>query len=220
MATESASTRTQLSSSPNWYKRFFAWTLANHQAEYEKAIAAQKQTLFGNLHGNILEIGPGTGVNLPYYAKEVHWIGIEPNPFMHSYLREAADKLGLNVDLRLGTAEQLEAEDNSIDAVVTTLVLCSVPNLIETLQEILRVLKPGGHFAFIEHVAAPQGTLLRQVQQGVQPLWKIIGDGCCPARETWVAVENAGFAHLDYQHFSGPVPIPIVKPHIMGVAIK
>ena len=114
-----------------WNKRLFAWLLYKGNAGYEKLVSDRKRNLFSDLHGDVLEIGPGTGANFPYYPKGIHWIGIEPNPFMHSYLREAADKLGLNVDLRLGTAEQLEAEDNSIDAVVTTLVLCSVPNLIE-----------------------------------------------------------------------------------------
>jgi len=205
---------------PNWYKRFFSWALANGNAEYEQAIAERKQALFSDLHGNVLEIGPGTGVNLPYYPAEIHWIGIEPNPFMDAYLQKAAQKQGLQIDLRRGTAEALPVKDNSMNVVVSTLVLCSVPNLNQTLQEILRVLKPGGRFLFIEHVAAPRGTLLRQVQQGVRPVWQVLGDGCHPDRETWLALEQVGFARVEYQHFSGPFPIPIVKPHIMGVAVK
>ncbi len=92
---------------------------------------------------------------------------------MHDYLCKEAQKQGLSIDLRRGTAEQLEVADNSVDAVVSTLVLCSVPNLSGTLQEILRVLKPGGRFLFIEHVAAPRGTWLRRAQQGVRPVWKV-----------------------------------------------
>lgn len=206
---------------PSWYQRLFAWALANGNAQYEAAIADRKRSLFANLHGNVLEIGPGTGVNLPYYPTDIHWIGIEPNPFMHSYLREAAEKLGLkNVDLQSGKAEQLEVESDSMDAVVSTLVLCSVSHLRGTLQEILRVLKPGGKLLFVEHVAAPQGTWLRQVQRTVQPVWSVLGDGCHPDRETWKAIEDAGFKTVNYQHFSGPIPIPIVKPHIIGEATK
>ncbi|HEY9847790.1 MAG TPA: class I SAM-dependent methyltransferase [Candidatus Caenarcaniphilales bacterium] len=205
---------------PHWYKRFFSWALANGNAEYEHAIADRKRSLLADLRGDVLEIGPGTGVNLPYYATDIHWIGIEPNPFMHPYLRKEAKKQGLNIDLRSGTAERLEVKDNSVDAVVSTLVLCSVPNLRGTLQEILRVLKPGGRFVFIEHVAAAQGTWLRQIQHTVQPVWKLIGDGCCPDRETGKALDQAGFASVNYQHFEGPFPIPIVKPHIAGVATK
>lgn len=204
-----------------WYQRLFAWAWANSSAEYEAAIADRKRALFTNLRGTVLEIGPGTGANLPYYPADVHWIGVEPNPFMHSYLKQEAERLGLkDVNLRSGKAEQLEAEDNSVDAVVSTLVLCSVSNLTGTLLEVLRVLKPGGQFFFVEHVAAPQGTWLRQIQRAVQPLWSVLGDGCHPDRETWALIENAGFATVNYQHFSGPVPIPIVKPHIIGVATK
>lgn len=116
-------------------------------------------------------------------------------------------------------AEHLEFADNSIDAVVSTLVLCSVEDLEGTLQEILRVLKPGGRFYFLEHVAAPQGTWLRRMQQWIRPVWKKLGDGCRPDRETWVALEQAGFEQVEYQRFSAPVPA-IVRPQIIGVAMK
>lgn len=206
---------------PGWYQRLFAWALANGNAQYEAAIADRKRSLFADLQGSVLEIGPGTGTNFPYYPTDIHWIGIEPNPFMHTYLEQEAEKLGLeNIDLRSGKAERLEAEDSSVDAVVSTLVMCSVSHLSGTLQEILRVLKPGGQFMFIEHVAAPSGTWLRQVQHAVRPIWSVLGDGCHPDRETWKAIENAGFETVNYQHFSGPIPIPIVKPHIIGVATK
>jgi len=82
---------------------------------------------------------------------------------MHSYLKKEADQLGLNIDLRSGTAERLAAEDNSMDAVVSTLVLCSVPNLTGTLQEVLRVLKPGGRF-YLSNTSPPTRTWLRRTK--------------------------------------------------------
>ncbi len=202
----------------NCGKRLFAWMMAQGSSTYDQAVSDRKRALFANLYGKVLEIGPGTGPNLPYYPKDIDWIGIEPNPYMHSYLRQEAQKLGLNIDLRIGTAEWIDAEDNSIDAVVSTLVLCSVPHLEDTLQAILRVLKPGGRFLFIEHVASPRGTLLRKVQTTVRPIWQILGDGCQPDRETWLALEKAGFASVNYEHFDAP--FPIVSPHIIGVATK
>lgn len=208
----------QSQGSTGWYKRVFAWLMAQGSPGYESAVGDRKQALFANIHGDVLEIGPGTGPNLSYYPKNIHWIGIEPNPYMHSYLKQEAERLGLDIDIRSGTAERIDAEDNSIDTVVSTLVLCSVPNLPTTLQEILRVLKPGGRFLFIEHVAAPQRTLLRKIQTGIKPIWKVIGDGCNPDRETWVALENAGFESVNYQHFEAPVPL--VSPHIVGVATR
>ncbi|MEA5625207.1 class I SAM-dependent methyltransferase [Nostoc sp. UHCC 0251] len=206
-------------SSPDWYKRLFAWMMAHGNAKYEEEIADRKRALFAQLHGNVLEIGPGTGPNLSYYPSDIHWIGIEPNPFMHPYLQQEAERLGLDIDLRNGDAEHLEVEDNSMDAVVSTLVLCSVNNLVAVLQEIIRVLKPGGRFFFLEHVAAPQGTMLRWIQHGIKPLWKTLGDGCHPDRETWLALENAGFEQVDYQHFRANLPA-IVSPQIIGVAVK
>lgn len=219
MTTKTQSVESKIHDSPGWYKRLFAWLMAHGTAQYEAQMADHKQALFADLHGNVLEIGPGTGSNLPYYPSDIHWIGIEPNPFMHSYLRREAERLGLDIDLRRGTAERLDVEDNSIDAVVSTLVLCSVDSLAATLQEVLRVLKPGGRFFFLEHVAAPEGTGLRRVQHWVKPLWKILGDGCRPDRETWVALENAGFERVDYQHFRADIPA-IVSPQIIGVATK
>jgi ubiquinone/menaquinone biosynthesis C-methylase UbiE len=182
-------------------------------------MAELKRSLLGNLQGRVLEIGPGSGLNLSYYPKDIHWIGVELNPFTQTYLQQEAQELGLkSIDVRTGSAEQLAVEDNSIDAVVSTYVLCAVNDLERALQEILRVLKPGGHFLFIEHVAAKEGTWTRWLQGCVKPIWKILFDGCHPDRETGWALENAGFKHVYYQHFQ--IAIPVVSPHIAGIAIK
>ncbi len=202
-----------------WYKRFFAWAMAHGNAKYEEELTDRKRALFADLRGKVLEIGPGTGPNLSYYPPDIDWVGIEPNPFMHPYLRREAKRLGLAINIQTGSAEQLELETNSMDAVVSTLVLCSVKDLTGTLQEVVRVLKPGGRFFFLEHVAAPQGTRLRRLQQWLKPLWKRLGDGCHPDRETWVALDQAGFTRVDYQHFRAPLPA-IVSPQIIGVAFK
>lgn len=203
-----------------WYQRLFAWLMAHGTAKYEADMAVCKRAMLAALYGNALEIGPGTGSNLSYYPRDLHWIGIEPNPYMHSYLRKEADRLGLqNVELRLGTAKHLEVADNSMDAVVSTLVLCSVEHLPAVLQEAIRVLKLGGRFCFLDHVAAPQGTRLRGLQDWAEPLWKVLGDGCHPNRETWVALEDAGFERVEYEHFRADLPA-IVSPQIIGVATK
>lgn len=68
---------------PGWYQRFFAWMMAHGNADYEAAMRDRKQKLFAGVHGKVLEIGPGTGPNLAYYPHDSHWIGIEPNPYMH-----------------------------------------------------------------------------------------------------------------------------------------
>jgi len=111
----------------------------------------------------VLEIGPGAGPNLAYFSPHIRWVGIEPNPFMHPYLRRQAERLNRTVEIRDASAERVPLQDNSVDAVVSTLVLCSVKDVSGALQEILRVLRPGGRFVFIEHVAAPPGTWLRRL---------------------------------------------------------
>lgn len=199
-------------------KKLFAWTLHKFNGGYEREIAARKRELLGGLTGTVVEIGPGTGPNLRYYAKTVRWIGMEPNPYMRAYLKREAERLGITAELRDGTAEAIVCPDDSADAVVGTLVLCSVIDLRVTLAEILRVLRPGGRFIFIEHVAAEPGTRLRQWQHRLRPYFHFFADGCNPDRETWRAIESAGFAEVHFKHFDGP--LPIVRPHIAGVAIK
>lgn len=204
---------------PGWYQYLFAWLMAHGTASYETAMSDRKQDLFADVQGTILEIGPGAGANFSYYPSSIQWIGVEPNPFMHSYLQQRAGQQGIQLQIQSGSAETLEAKDNSIDAVVSTLVLCSVANLEGTLQEILRVLKPGGTFYFVEHVAAPPQTLLRRIQGWLNPMWRIIGDGCCLHRETGAVIEAAGFEQVTYDRFRAPVP-SIVSPQIIGRAIK
>ena len=189
--------------------------------EQETIVAAYRRRLLADLHGTVVEIGPGSGPNLAYLpvAPDLHWIGIEPNPYMHPYLRAAANRLGLaQPDLRTGSAEHTDVPAESAETVICTYVLCSVTDQQAVLREVLRVLKPGGRFIFIEHVAESHGTRLRTMQNVISPLWQFVGDGCHPNRETWHAFETAGFAHLNYERFS--VPIPIVGPHIAGIAVK
>jgi SAM-dependent methyltransferase len=202
-----------------WYYRVHAWALARGSATYEDAVAERKRALFGDLHGTVLELGPGGGVNLSYYAKDINWIGIEPNPYNHFNIRKGAERSGIHhIEFRSVDGNKLEANDCSIDAVVSTLVLCTVPNQEATMQEILRVLKPGGHFAFIEHVAAPRGNFLRSAQRFVRPGWRYVLDGCCPDRETAEAITRAGFSEVNMESFRAP--LPIVSPHISGLAVK
>jgi len=203
---------------PTFPQRLQAWILTRACPVYEKSVAPYKRALLGELSGAILEIGPGTGVNLAYYPPTIRWTGIEPNPLLHAYLRAAIAEKNLSADLRFGRAESLDVPDSSLDAVVSTLVLCTVPDVAATLREILRVLRPGGRFVFIEHVAAAPETFTRRVQRFVKPVWRYFGDGCHPDRETWKSIASAGFSSVHLDHFR--VPSPIVGPHIRGAAIK
>lgn len=186
--------------------------------------ANRKQALFEGLSGRILEIGPGTGVNLQFFDRGIEWIGIEPNEAMHPYLHDKAKSLGLDVRLETGMSEQIQVADDSIDVVISTLVLCSVENVSKTLAEIMRVLKPGGRFIFLEHVADRPGTLRYAVQK-IVPFtpWRYFSDGCNPGRRIGDAIKQAGFSSVDLLEYMQPGPgiiIAINRPHIQGVAVK
>jgi ubiquinone/menaquinone biosynthesis C-methylase UbiE len=182
-------------------------------------LAQHKSRLFSDLSGTVLEIGPGVGANLRRLsAKRVRWIGVEPNPYLNHYLAAEARRLGMSIELRPGTAEQLPVESNTVDFAISTLVLCSVVDQRAAINEILRVLKRGGRFVFIEHVAAPGGSFLRWLQTAIKPLWRSMSDGCTPDRQTRRELEKSAFAVLEVEEFSAP--LPIVGPHIAGFAIK
>ncbi len=203
-----------------YYHRFFAWMMYKNSYIHDQAIAKYKQNIFSNLHGIVIELGPGTGVNLPYFSKKINWVGIEPNPFMHPYIFKKAEQLKLNIQIKCDTSDQIPFQNNSIDFVISTIVLCSVNDLFSTLKEIIRVLRPGGRFLFIEHVAANQGTSLRKIQHLVCPIWKLVGAGCHPDREIGLALKTAGFENVEYESFNASLTIPIVRPHIAGIATK
>jgi len=175
---------------------------------YDRLLADRKRALLGGLEGTVVEIGPGTGANLPYFARGVQWIGIEPNAVLRERLRAGG------VDARDGRAESLDLADGIADAVVSTAVLCSVDDLERSLDEARWVLKPGGQFVFIEHVAAPRGTALAVAQRVVRPVWSCCAGGCDPARDTAAAIERA-FPSVTLERFR--LPLGPVAPHIAGI---
>lgn len=184
---------------------------------YEPRIAPRKRALLASLRGRVLEIGPGTGPNLKYFTRHVEWTGVEPNPHMHRYLRREAERLGMNVTLVEGSAMDLPFEDGSFDAVVGTLVLCSVPDPDRVLAEVKRVLKPGGTYRFVEHVQAEPGSRTARVQRFIKPIWHCCADGCHVDRRSWEPIERAGFGDVAMERFQ--LPFPIVSPHIVGQAV-
>ncbi len=153
-----------------------------------------KRELVGGLRGRVLEIGAGSGVNFGLLADDVTWTGLEPRR-----RRRAGSGKRPVID---GVAEDVPLPDGSVDAVLATTVLCSVRSQEQTLAEVLRVLRPGGRFVFFEHVAAPVGTWQRRWQSLIAPCSRFADAGCDPSRETWTAVQRAGFGSLRLEWFA------------------
>ena len=107
-------------------------------------------------------------------------------------------------------------------ALEKALVLCSVPDPAAVVRDIRRILKPGGRFVFIEHVAAPRGSSLRRLQRFVKPFWWYFADGCRPDRELTEVIRSSGFSEVNLEEFDVPreAAPAVVSPHVLGVAIK
>jgi len=192
--------------------------MSRSDGKYDALVEGRKRDLLSGLSGTLVEIGSGTGPNLRYLPEDLRIVALEPNPFMHVHFLREARRWGRPVELILGDAEALPFPDDSVDAVLSTLVLCSVGGMDRALGEILRILKPGGRFVFLEHVGAPPGSWLRRVQRWVKPAWRALGDGCEPDRDTDENLHRAGFREVRLERFE--VPLPLVSPHIAGVARK
>jgi SAM-dependent methyltransferase len=180
-----------------------------------------KRRLFADLPPIVVEIGPGTGANLRYYRPGTRLIAIEPNRHMHSPLRKAALRYGIEVELREEGADAIGLPDESVDAVVSTLVLCTVPDPAATLCEIRRVLRPGGRFLFLEHVRAGRShPVLRMVQRSVARPWRWFFEGCDVLRDTETTLARTGWAQLDLQDHHVPTLFLPINTQIAGVALR
>ncbi|XP_056654213.1 N6-adenosine-methyltransferase TMT1A-like isoform X4 [Monodelphis domestica] len=212
-------------------KRFFPYFMVRFTESYNKEMAAKKRELFGSLQQfagpsgklTLMEIGCGTGANFKFYPEGCRVTCIDPNPNFEKFLISSiAQSPHLHFDRFLvAPGEDLRhVEDSSMDTVVCTLVLCSVQNQDAFLKEVRRVLRPGGAFYFMEHVAAAPSTWNFFWQQVLHPTWFVLFDGCHLTRESWKALEQAGFSKLHLQHLQAPLSWKIVQPHILGYAIK
>ena len=197
--------------------RWLAFVLAQSERTDRRLYGARKRVLFQGLGPTVVEIGAGTGVNAAYFARGTRWRVAEPNGYVPADLARAAERHGLALDLHAGGAEALPFADASADAVVSTLVLCSVSDPSRVLAEVRRVLRPGGRFVFVEHVAAAGGAL-RTAQRTLRAPWGLVADGCRPDRETEAFVRAAGFARVDVERFR--LPLGLVAPHIAGTATR
>src|SRR5687768_9547903 len=127
--------------------------------------------------GRVLEIGVGSGLNLPLYRADVDVVGLDPSKKLLSMARAVGASHSRSIELIEGTAESIPLPDHSVDTIVTTWTMCSIPNLPATLSEMRRVLKADGRLVFVEHGKSPD-TNVQRWQNRLTPFWKRIGGGC------------------------------------------
>lgn len=182
--------------------------------------AKLKSRLFADLPPVVVEIGAGAGANLRYFRPGTRVIAAEPNPYMHPLLARRATRRGIELEILPGGAESLDLPDASVDAVVASLVLCTVPHPDAAVREALRVLRPGGRFICIEHVAAPARSLIGRIQRAVYRPWRWFFEGCHTHRDTESVLARAGFSNVFVKRFTWRSVFLPVRPQIAAVCVK
>ncbi|MFD8352429.1 class I SAM-dependent methyltransferase [Streptomyces coelicoflavus] len=183
--------------------------------------ADHRRRLLDGLTGRVLEVGAGQGRNFPHYPDNVtEVVALEPDDTLRAAAERAAAEARVPVVVRPGHAGQLPGEEGEFDAVVFSLVLCSVPDQAAALAEAARVLRPGGQLRFYEHVRSPH-RLLGLLEDAITPLWRRLGAGCHPNRDTEAAIRAAGFTIEAVDRF-GFAFSPLVPrtPHLIGTATR
>jgi ubiquinone/menaquinone biosynthesis C-methylase UbiE len=184
----------------------------------EACLGQWRAELLRELSGSVLEVGAGTGATLSLYPKTVTRIVMcEPDPHMRRKLEEKRDRAP-NVEISAFSIQDLSFEENSFDAVVSSLVLCSVQDPQAALAQIRRVLKPGGRLVFLEHVAADGKPNRLKWQRRIEPVWKHLMGNCHLTRRTEAAIEAAGFRIERIQRESMRKALPVCRPSIRGIA--
>lgn len=185
----------------------------------ERTMRERRSELVSKAHGRTLEIGAGTGANIPYYPDAVEEVILaEPFEPMRRRLERKLRQSGKSASAMDASAEALPLDDESVNTVVSTLVLCTVDFPDRALAEISRVLRPGGQFLFIEHVRS-HSPRVAHWQDRLETPWRHFAAGCRCNRDTIASIAAAGFTtdHGDAQWKGVP---PIVAPLVVGRAVK
>ena len=175
----------------------------------QRNLAAYRGRIIPAAEGRVLEIGIGSGLNLPFYSRNVtHVIGLEPSPRFLVMARRVERAGSGPVEFIEGSAEAIPLKNASIDSVVTTWTLCSIPDAPQALRDMRRVLRPGGRLLFVEHGRAPDPNVVWW-QDRLTPVWKRLGGGCHLNRAIGALIEDAGFRfdRLETGYMRGPKPM-------------
>jgi len=183
-------------------------------------LGEHRRAVLAGAAGDVLEIGGGTGANLQYYGDTVRSLTIvEPEKPMLRRLEQHIEQSGRQAKALRAPAEDLPFNDASFDAIVSTLVLCTVDDVPRALRELCRVLRPGGKLLFIEHVRSDDEKLAR-TQDRMLPINVRIGHGCHPNRRTLDSIRDAGFEVTSLEHDTLKHTPKFIRPLIVGVATR
>jgi len=180
-------------------------------------LAARRRALIRQAAGRVLEIGAGTGLNARHYPDGVDLVLSEPDEVMADRLRDRVATLGRPVTVVLAGAEALPFADGEFDTVVSTLVLCTVPDMDTALREIHRVLKPGGRLLFMEHVRSESPRWARWQDRLNRP-WRAFAEGCNCNRATLDVLARSPLGVTDVEHGVMPAMVPLIRPLATGSA--
>ncbi len=200
--------------------RINAWFLAFLDGYLHWKYGAVKTSLLEEAPATLVEIGPGPGANMRYIPKGSKLIAVEPNVHMHPILKRKAVKYNVNMELRALEGEQLDLATDSVDFVFCSLVLCTVKNPQQVISEIRRVLKPGGRFVCIEHVEAPQNSVVHRIQHTVKKPWFWFFEGCDLCRNTGHLLESSGFQSVEVKKFILPTVFVPIRHQVVASCIN
>lgn len=195
-----------------WYNRIFSAAYDPFMSAVEaNALRGRRESLLGALAGKIIEIGCGTGANFSYYPAGAEVLALEPSDAMRKQAEEKLSGASIRASIRLEPWLLEDAElaraapEQSFDAAVCTLVLCTVPDPAATLRKLHALLKPTGKLVVLEHVRA-KGGIGQTIQNLMNPLWRHVAEGCQLNRDTHAAIVAAGFKEVTTEEFDYGLP--------------
>ncbi|MBY5815698.1 class I SAM-dependent methyltransferase [Rhizobium leguminosarum] len=180
-----------------------------HLSMRNKQLVPYRQRVIGGARGRVLEIGIGSGLNLPFYGSDVNEVlALEPSHALAGMAHKAKHADGFSVRFLEASAEEIPLDDQCVDTVVTTWTLCTIPHADVALAEMRRVLRPDGQLLFVEHGLAPDESV-RNWQHRLNPAWRCIAGGCNLNRRISTMIEESGFRldRLETGYMRGPKPM-------------